>query len=138
MLVLTSGSLCAADITLESDTSLSSEGYFVLNWTTTPEAREPVVIQQSLDADFSAPVNIDVPANGAITLTGFDNGTYYFRAQQSGAAASDTVVVEVAHHSLARAFGFFLAGLILFIVLTVTIIRGNRLTLDEGGVAADG
>ena len=137
MLVLTSGSLCAADITLEFDTSLSSEGYFVLNWTTAPDAVAPVVIQQSLDAGFGAPVNIDVPANGAITLTGFDNGTYYIRAQQAGAADSDTVVVEVAHHSLSRAFGFFLTGLILFQILTVTIIRGNRMTLDERGGAAD-
>ena len=123
--------MCAADISLSSDTDLSSEGYFVLSWTSEPGSETPVVLQQSTTRNFSSPFEYTLAANGSITLTGFEDGRYYFRARQEGSPFSEPLVVEVAHHSLQRAFGFFMVGLALFIILVMTIVRGNRNLVDE-------
>lgn len=116
----------AADTDLAADTDVSSEGYFVLRWTTGADTGSPVLLQQADTENFSSPIEYTLDANGSITLTGLENGRYYFRARQADSPFSDTVIVDVAHHSLARAFAFFLVGLVLFMILVVTIIRGNR------------
>lgn len=122
----------AADTTLTTDTEMSSEGYFVLSWTSEPDSDVPVTLQQSTSGNFNSPVEYTLAANGSITLTGFEDGRYYFRARQEGSPFSETVVVDVAHHSLQRAFTFFLIGLALFVILVATIIKGNRqLAVDE-------
>ena len=122
----TSSTVWAADIALTTDTTLSAEGYFVLSWASEPESETPVVLQQAATENFSSPLEYTLAANGSITLTGFENGRYIFRARQEGPLFSNTVVVEVDHHSLQRAFAFFFTGLALFLVLLMTIIKGNR------------
>jgi hypothetical protein len=126
MALSASSTVWAADTTLTTDTTFSSEGYFVLSWTSGPESETPVVLEQAATENFSSPLEYTLAANGSITLTGFDDGRYFFRARQEGSPFSNTVVVEVVHHSLQRAFAFFLTGLALFLVLVVTIIKGNR------------
>ncbi len=119
----------AADISLSSDTTLSTEGYFVISWTSVSESDAPVILQQSPSENFGTTISreFNLPKNGSITITGLDDGEYYFRAIHSGQSSfSDVLVVEVAHHSLQRAVAFFLVGLVLFLILVVTIIKGNR------------
>ena len=67
-----------------------------------------------------------VPANSSITLTGREDGLYYYRARAGDSPFSETVAVTVAHHSLQRALSFFTVGLLLFLILIFIIIQGSR------------
>ncbi len=128
-LLSTKMSVCAADISLISDTVLSTEGYFVISWASVSDPDSPVILQQSPSENFGVTVTreFNVPPNSSITITGLQDGQYYFRAKaQDESAFSNVLMVEVAHHSLLRALSFFAIGLILFLILLVTIISGNR------------
>lgn len=116
--------------TLQSDTTESREGYFVLSWSSSDNSADILQLQQADNVTFTAARNREIPATGALTLTGFANGDYYFRVGQPG-NWSDTVTVRVNHHSLARALGFFAVGLVLFIVLCGAILHGTIRTRRE-------
>lgn len=66
-----------------------------------------------------------LPLQGAITLSGLDNGDFYFRvdAPQSSSAV---IHVEVKHHSLHKALVFFSIGLLLFCILGISIFIGHK------------
>lgn len=115
----------AAEMTLNTDTTLSTEGYFVLNWSSDLPDSFPLVLEQARSVTFPGSRTINVPANGAITITGLADGEYYYRLGTDG-EYSNVVAVTVAHHSLGRALGFFLTGLSLFLVLLFTIVHGSR------------
>jgi hypothetical protein len=115
----------AAAISLESDTALAREGYLVLAWNAANATAADVVLQQSLSPTFQGSTEQIIPDTGSHTLTGLGNGVYYFRAGNAGEGWSNTVSVTVAHHSLVQAWAFFLLGLVLFIVLCGTIVRGT-------------
>lgn len=129
----------AADISLSSDTTLSTEGYFVISWTSASESDAPVILQQSPSENFGTTISreFNLPANGSVTITGLNDGLYYYRAIHSGESSfSNVVTVEVAHHSLQRAVAFFLVGLVLFLILVATIIKGNRSMSVDGSLVA--
>ena len=110
---------------LGSDLTISSEGYFVLSW----ESPEPAIdlrLQQSSTPEFTAGLE-EWSVTGAtqFTQSGLINGDYYFRLIDS-TGFSNTVHVQVAHHSLVRAGLFFSLGAALFGVLVLTLILGHR------------
>ena len=113
------------NLNLSASTELSNEGYFVLDWQTGQDPLD-LTLQQSSDESFSNIIERDISGESAITITGLSDGVYYFRILDSGDSASNTVTVSVVHHSLLRAGGFFALGLILFSLLIVTILIGNR------------
>lgn len=124
------GALCATETSLASDTTLSTEGYFVLSWTL--DSRDPAQefeLQQSATTGFSQALAFSIPPAGDLTLTGFSDGSYFFRAGHTG-NWSDTIEIVVQHHALGRAMAFFMLGLVLFVILVVVILRGYRL---QGG-----
>ena len=51
---------------------------------------------------------------------------YYFRIRNNNSAWSNTIEVEVKHHSLSRAFGFFSLGAVMLIVTLIVLIKGAR------------
>ena len=112
------------------NTSPAAEGYFVLNWQS--EADEPVELQQSRQPDFSDFSVFQVPATGQLTLTGFQDGAIYFRLSKNNISLTETLRVDVQHHSLTRATGFFVLGLSLLLILVVTLLMGNRRNAGNG------
>lgn len=124
----TAAPVWAADITLSSDTVLTREGYFVISLASDTPPGTTATLEQSASADFANPHVYILPANGNITITGLPDGQYHFRARLGDGDFGDPLVVEVAHHSLARAFSFFFIGLVLFVILVTTILLGNRST----------
>lgn len=120
--------VCAADISLASDTSYSTEGYFVVTLSADTPPDTMAVLEQATTEDFNDARQYRLPANGNITITGLPDGFYHFRARLADGSFGDTLTVEVAHHSLARAFSFFFVGLVLFVILATTIFLGNRNT----------
>ncbi|MAM69696.1 MAG: hypothetical protein CMP91_00940 [Gammaproteobacteria bacterium] len=123
ILLLTTSPACFADISLNSNTEISSEGYFVLNWVSDSDL--PLVLQQSLSDNFSMVKETELTDAGSITITGLVDGLYYFRVINTS-EQSNVVPVQVEHHSLGRALGFFFMGLFLFCVLVAIIFIGNK------------
>ncbi len=113
-----------AEISLNSNTTLAAEGYFVLSWES--DADSPLTLEQSNRADFSEVISTRVAADGDITITGLIDGDYYFRLLNDNLQQSNLLRIEVAHHSLVRALAFFSLGLVLFIILLLTIYIGSR------------
>ncbi|TVZ40436.1 hypothetical protein P886_4867 [Alteromonadaceae bacterium 2753L.S.0a.02] len=124
---------CAAEISLSANTTLSSEGYFVLSWDVPDlpsQALEALQLRQSSDAAMRDSQVIPIASQSSLTLSGYSDGIYYFQlaSQPEGLppAASNIIQVAVTHHSLTKAFGFFSMGLVLFLILCLTIFLGNR------------
>ena len=116
----------AADLFLSSDTSLSTEGYFVVNWNASQNESSGQVLQQATTIDFTTYRTYSIPATGSITITGLEDGEYFFRLTTADGEQSEVLAVTVLHHALGRALGFFLIGLLLFLVLVFTIFHGNK------------
>jgi len=106
-------------------TDVSNEGYFVLNWDTGNEESE-LVLEQADSERFDQVISRDIPGTGAITITGLEDGTYFFRLRQDSGPIGSSVQVTVQHHSLARAGSFFALGAALFGTLVFIILNGNR------------
>jgi hypothetical protein len=128
--LLTVSSTCLAEIQLSSDSQISTEGYFVLSWQSDIDL--PLTLEQSSTENFSDIKTISLPSEGSLTLTGFEDGSYFFRINSS-AESSNTVSITVTHHDLSRAFSFFFLGLLLFVILLVSIFIGrNKVGAEHG------
>ena len=110
---------------LQSDTSLSTAGYFQLSWQT--EASGQFELQQAQTADFSDAHNIYQGEDQATVISGLPDGNYFYRVRhQSESSWSKPVEVEVKHHPLSRAFGFFTLGAAMFLATLGGLIKGAR------------
>jgi len=128
ILLLTKSNLCLAELSLSSNTFVSTEGYLVLNWESGLPQNTSLSLFRSANPAFDDPVLKTVPANGSMTVTGLENGSYYFQLRNPDdmLQSSNTINVEVSHHSLTRAFMFFSIGLVLFLILVAAIFAGER------------
>ena len=95
----------------------------MLDWSAMPG--DGFLLEQSRHQDFATSQKQALNRIQQSTLSGFDNGTYYFRVQNSHGDWSNTVTVVVEHHSLSRAWRFFYLGLFLFGVLIATLVTGH-------------
>jgi len=134
-----------ASPTLITDTEIASAGYFRLSWTV-PDSPSSVEfeLQQSSVADFSNHKTVYTGPDRATTFSGLANGDYYFRirsqisdqisGQKSGqtpdrttdqpSAWSAVTKVQVQHHSLTRAWLFFILGAAVFTATLALVLRG--------------
>ena len=116
---------------LRSDLTVSSEGYFVLSWEP-PVTSIELTLQQSSTPEFDGESEAwFVTGASQFTQSGLINGDYYYRLTDS-TGVSNTVHVQVAHHSLLRASLFFFLGAALFGILVLTLILGQRNLRREG------
>jgi len=117
-----------AGAVLESDQTLSREGYFQLHW----EADEPVRLVEATRDDFSDARLLYSGSDSARVISGKPDGTWYYRleAAAGGTILSPPTVVTVRHHSLQRAWSFFLLGGVVFIA-TLALILFARPEADE-------
>ncbi|WP_026279652.1 fibronectin type III domain-containing protein [Thioalkalivibrio sp. ALJ16] len=100
----------------------STDGGFTLSW----EAAGAVALEQAAGPDHGDARIIYEGHDTSTVVSGLPDGEYRFRLRASDADDwSDTATVRVEHHSLARAFGFFVLGGVVFLVLIVAILRGR-------------
>jgi len=118
---------------LESDTKLSSAGYFRLSWKDpSDESAESTnyELQEANDPAFSHASILYSGPDTASLISGRRNGTYYYRVGsvdgQSDPVWSNSQIVEVSHHPLSRAFMFFALGALVFIATLTMVILGNK------------
>lgn len=118
-----------AQFTMTATPTLSNDGRVVVSWES-PSVGQ-VHLQQGLDRRFNAPSTLYRGNDSASVITGLVDGDYYYRGrlERPDGTFSDwspMVTVTVSHHSLPRAFSFFLLGLIVFVATLLLIISGAR------------
>ncbi len=123
----------------------SNAGYYLISWEAAEESpsafSEAMVfeIEESVDSDFAAPVLLYRGKDLSKSMSGAPNGTFFYRARVSDpvsgrqSAWSEPLQVDVAHHSLTRAFSFLGMGAIVFIGTTTLIFAGHRKAKGEDG-----
>lgn len=110
---------------LSSDTSVATAGYYQLIWYGKSEVFQ---LQESTTSDFKLFKVIYKGKDLARTISGKSDGDYFYRlVDEQSSQISNTVKVEVSHHSLEHAILFFIAGAIVFISILFLILKGNRL-----------
>lgn len=115
---------------LQADTDVATAGYYQLKWQGVAD-NVNVEIQEADNARFRNAETLYQGRDRARVVTGRSDGTYYYRARRvdvngSTGAWSDIVKVQVEHHPLSRAFGFFTVGAIVFLSILIAILIGNR------------
>ncbi len=103
----------------------------MLSWRSAQAGLDPAVfsLQESRSEDFSRPREIYRGPDASRVMSGKEDGLYHYRVgiQVEGALVwSDPVQVEVRHHSLRRAFSFFLVGLVVFLATAGVVLVGAR------------
>lgn len=118
----------------------SREGYFQLLISGVPD-EAGFIVEQAADESFTQVMNSYTPVGSfqQLSVSGFDDGVYYFRARLNGSENeySNIVQVSVSHYSLWQALGLFTLGTVLLLSLLLTLFilhaRYGRLTPDHKG-----
>ena len=127
-------SVFAAVPELQSDSILATAGYYRLSWKGEGEENEATsdfILEEASNPAFSQAITLYSGPDTATLISGRSNGIYYYRIRSNQAPEtldqwSNVVKVEVAHHSLFRAFMFFGLGSIVFATTLVMVIVGNK------------
>jgi len=110
---------------LDSDTTLSTAGYFRLSWH--DESSVEYVLQQSRSDSFNNARTLYHGRDQASVISGLADGHYYYRIGNTATGQwSDPLEVEVKHHTLTRAFGFFTLGAVMFLATLGVLIFGTQ------------
>ncbi|WP_019584311.1 hypothetical protein [Thioalkalivibrio sp. ALE16] len=100
----------------------STDGGFTLAW----EAEDAVVLERATGPDHEDARIVYEGGDASTVVSGLPDGEYRFRLRAADADTwADAATVVVEHHSLARAFGFFAVGAVVFLVLIGAILRGR-------------
>lgn len=120
----------AAAVTLESNTELATAGFYRLSWQAAGQSELEFELQEATSPGFADARTLYHGPDLATVLSGRTDGQYFYRVRTmspTGAGQwSEAVQVNVEHHSLARAFGFFVAGAIVFLATLGLIVFGSR------------
>lgn len=137
LVALSASPLAAQQLELQGPDKVSKEGYFSVTVTGTGTKEQPpndlqnLRLQLSKSSEFSQVLQ-EFPALGdfrQLSLSGFSNGEYFIRAIADNVGQpSDPIKVTVSHYPLWQALSLFVAGLLLFTVLLITLWQGQRLT----------
>jgi hypothetical protein len=118
---------------LAVDMPISTAGYYRLNWTAEEANSDHVfVLQGATNAEFENPETIYQGPDLATVISGKSNGKYYYRVgiappdEPAVGKWSEVVSVDVKHHGLTKAVGFFLAGLMVFLATLIVIVKGAK------------
>jgi len=111
-----------------TDGQPAKAGYFSLSWSV--GSASEYELQEADNPQFTGARVRYRGSDKAATITGRGDGVYYFRVREVGNQMEDTpwsevVAVNVKHHSLQRAWGFFAVGTVVFILSLLTILIGN-------------
>lgn len=101
------------DANLSSSAAISTAGYFRLGWSSASqdEAAIHYELQQARNQQFTRAVTIYEGPDRASVVSGLADQVYFFvYARKAARNGVLPVRVEVKHHSLTRAFGFFDSG----------------------------
>lgn len=112
---------------LSADSEIATAGFFRLHW---ESADGPFELQEAADPGFHNATTLYRGPDLAAVISGKPDGTWYYRVRTSlenrNGPWSKPVTVTVSHHDLSRALLFLLLGLLVFVAITLLIIRGEE------------
>lgn len=122
-----------AALALTVDNPTATAGFYKVSWQPATDAvSQRFELQEARDADFTQPLSVYNGPDHARTFSGRADGTYYYRLRiaqpnaqpnvQPHADWSVPVHVQVAHHSLTRAWIFFAMGAVVFLATLFLIL----------------
>lgn len=112
---------------LQSNTPVSTAGYFQLSWSN--HSHDKMTLQQASSPSFSDAHTLYQGQDQASLISGLGDGDYYYRVgvhTPDNSEWSNTLHVQVEHHSLSKAFVFFILGAVMFVVTLTVLLVGNR------------
>ncbi len=124
---------------LTTDTTLATAGYYQLSWRPGIDGASDKILQyelqQATNPEFSDRRSLYRGPDLASVISGKPDGRYYYRVRiinpnNLNRSWSHPVMVEVRHHSLLKAFGFFTIGALVFFLTLFFVISRSR-SLDE-------
>lgn len=129
-LLLMAGPTLAASSWVLTGPESTREGYFQLRLQhrDSVDASAEFVIELSSREDF-ATIDQEFSPLGSfaqLSLSGFDDGVYYFRARTATHEYSNTHRIEVTHYPLWQALSTFVIGAILLTSLLTTLLLLHR------------
>lgn len=123
-----------------ANSEVATAGFYSLEWTLDPGvdlSSYTFEVQESDTPSFDEPGLIYAGQDLATAMSGKPDGMYYYRIRTVSTETGETsdwspiYEVEVAHHSLQRAFFFLGLGAFVFLCTLVVILRGH---LQEGRI----
>lgn len=107
--------------------TIATAGFFRLQWET--QAKQ-VELQVATSPDFQNPTTAYIGPDRATVISGKPDGTLYYRVRAldtpQPSSWSESVIVEVRHHSLPRALMFLTLGFLVLLITVTMIVRGVR------------
>ena len=112
---------------LSSSNTLPTAGYFRLNWSapTSANNQNQYELQRADNPSFTQAKTVYIGPDEATVISGLPDKHYFYRVRMVDTNEwSQPVGVEVKHHPLGRAFGFFALGAIMFVIMIAVLIKG--------------
>ena len=133
-LILPCTVIAADQFALSPSTTNSNDGSVNLSWTI--PAHASIELQQATRGNPAYEV-IYKGADTATVITGLPDGDYLYRARlirndSDFTEWTEPVSVNVTHHSLVRAFLFFITGALVFLGTLLLVIFGARAAAIRG------
>lgn len=110
-----------AETTAENERS-SRDGTVVVSWKPDYAQYDTLLIQP---ARGEAVAQYPVIDGQAWVITGMEDGEYQF-ILSSSSSDKTLFTLNVKHYALSSAFGLFIAGLLMFLYLIFTLVKGER------------
>jgi len=88
-------------------------------------------LQQAKNASFTDARTIYKGPDRASFVSGLENDTYYYRVRLNGHSWSETVRIEVLHHSMRLTLTLVAIGAVVFLLTAWIIIKGANQTVAE-------
>jgi hypothetical protein len=113
---------------IQSTTSNSNDGSFNLSWKLPEDSRIELQQYQQNENDYQT---FYTGKDSATVITGLPDGDYNYRARLINTDGglgdwTESISVTVKHHSLTRAFSFFLVGAVVFAGTLLLILFGSK------------
>lgn len=117
-----------ADAAFDSDDLFiqSTSGHTKLEWSGMDGV--DFEVQIATDKSFNSARSIYAGPDKATFVSGLADGQYYFRVRENTSPWSQTLVLDVKHHSLALAISLFVVGFVVFGLTTWLVMDGARKT----------
>lgn len=132
LFLCTSFTYAGSRLELTTDTVSATAGYYHLAWFWSDATTETnyVLVETSHAGDNGGGREIYYGPDLATVISGKPDGSYHYLVRaidpkQVIVAESEQVEVVVAHHSLHRAFAFFILGAVVFVAILIVILRGS-------------
>jgi hypothetical protein len=107
--------------------TIATAGFFRLQWET---QSKQVELQVATNPEFQNPTTAYIGPDRATVISGKPDGTLYYRVRALDTPKpspwSESVIVEVRHHSLPRALMFLTLGVLVFLITVTMIVLGVR------------